>query len=243
MNGKFSCKAETCRDCRFTLIELLIVISIIAVLAGMLLPALSSVKDKVTQMSCLSNMKQMTSASLGYTHDFNDWFPWPIAYAKDHEKVVGPAPWVNYFIENKILTFQTLCCPVYPDAWKKEPFTWKYTHFQTNKNLGVLGKNEAGQYLVSRIPTSRIKKPGELVAIHPVGDAPNWSKRYSPSPYERYIFRHNKHMSLPLGYLDGHALMATYPVQPVMTISLSEAVGKYLHSTLRSQYGRRTLEP
>ena len=59
----------------FTLIELLIVVAIIAILAGMLLPALNKAKQKALEIACKNSLKQFSYAYHLYLDNSKEWLP------------------------------------------------------------------------------------------------------------------------------------------------------------------------
>lgn len=183
----------------FTLIELLVVIAIIAILAAILFPVFARAREKARQSSCLSNVKQLMTATLMYIQDYDERFPRYAGYRAP--SVVIPPGGYDYWFE----------C-IFPYTNNSQIFACP-----SRRNSNVRSGGEYAQHpdfpsgvgygwntYLSSDALADIKKPTQLGVI--ADGVNNYWRLQCPPDTNHYMWSWNRHNDgSNIGFADGHA--------------------------------------
>ena len=113
---------------KFTLIELLITIAIIAILAALLLPALNSARDRARTIRCISNKKQFMQGQIHYSDDYNGRMVHTAqldgATRRFNRILTGSRIAVTHPLK-PYLPWSVMVCTMLPDIPSAEDSSWK----------------------------------------------------------------------------------------------------------------------
>ena len=213
---------------KFTLIELLVVVAIIAILAAILLPALTRAKEKAREVVCMNNSDQMALASIMYNDDNNDM---KLPYNLGKFELFWSEKFRPYYGEADNVKICPTAPPIDPSigwgdakhgyntknwsgAWPKSIDGTRWHKGSYGYNGWMYDRNSNAKEFSDKV--SRIDNPDKVVLFADSAWVDGWPQSHeSPPDYNgsnhgnhtgRYMLdRHN--LKITAGFLDGHVEM------------------------------------
>lgn len=178
----------------FTLIELLVVIAIIAVLMGMLLPALNKARLTASGSSCLNNMHQIHLAITQYTMDYNGRYPYAQSAPAWGD---GNNGWTNKLHQSSKIGKALFRCP----RETKREFSYSLNCREVYLNTGAFGSWHDADFSKGKTSLSKLilveETDKEMFTITD-SDQDNYSQSTTP-------FKRERHGAFSWLFADGHA--------------------------------------
>ncbi|MBD3176786.1 MAG: prepilin-type N-terminal cleavage/methylation domain-containing protein [Armatimonadia bacterium] len=212
----------------FTLIELLVVIAIIAILAAILFPVFAKAREKARQISCVSNVRQLSMGIAQYTDDWGGVYPRIVLLAAEpaHTREKGIEDATESYIKNKQIFhcpsdgFQRVARTSHP-GWDLTPISYGATTYTPSYGTawnydGVFGRINDSRHMAS------IPAPSETIGIYEYwsyknmwgehleyrpsnADIVDWPMRPDTLSVSRGVYCIGGHAQrVTCGYMDGH---------------------------------------
>lgn len=164
---------------KFTLIELIVIISIIATLAGLLVPALHMAQEKTRTIFCMNNMKQLGIALQLYVGDYDGNLP-NIRNVKEDGSFEF---WQQKLVNADFISWEALLCPdstqampsFYRNQWETETFD-KYALYNCGYGLNYKVLGDQGN---TSLKGNRVKHPSEFITAGEAGYSPSGDVNYA----------------------------------------------------------------
>ncbi len=196
----------------FTLIELLVVIAIIAILAAILFPVFAQAREKARAISCLSNLKQLGTASMMYAQDYDEMvLPHCIRDFYDPNSVV-----LSYWFEEVmpyVKNSQVFVCPSLRGALGGHDFVGSYAYICDGFTVDPNNVNYSGLPFGGIYALAAIYYPAELIMLGESVKAtcrvcPLYHDHAFPPVWPVQMDRH--HRGSNYLFYDGHAKFLRY---------------------------------
>ncbi len=192
----------------FTLVELLVVMTIISVLAAMLLPALENSLECARQVSCLNNLKQDLFAVFNYGSNYNE----KMITRTNGTPGYGYKTWIQ-LLENAADSYASAVCPsATPYRWNPASPLRYYQIYGARRSHNYEPQYDTGNALLDMdgndlLCLDKVAKPSQFVFF-----SDSWSTDNNAQSYSAFVrsiqtslmdVRHSRKVNI--GFIDGHA--------------------------------------